>query len=226
MRNYVTERSGIDALVLELVIFNWILGIMFVTAVGVFILLFFKTAPYDRHLRKGWGPEVDNSWGWVIMEVPASIVFIIIFTFGEKMTLVPFIILLMFTIHYFYRGFIFPFQLRGKTKMPLTIALFGAIFNTVNGYLNARWLYTLSPNPYPVSWLLTPQFIIGFFIFYGGVGINLHSDHITRVLRSKGEKEMKWIVPDSGLHKYVASPNYLGEITEWLGWAITFSRTD
>ena len=27
-------------------------------------------------------------------------------------------------------------------------------------------------------------------------------------------------IPNKGLYKYVSSPNYLGEILEWLGWAV------
>ena len=27
-------------------------------------------------------------------------------------------------------------------------------------------------------------------------------------------------IPQGGLYKYITSPNYLGEIIEWLGWAI------
>ncbi len=27
-------------------------------------------------------------------------------------------------------------------------------------------------------------------------------------------------IPKEGLYKYISNPNYLGEIIEWLGWAI------
>ncbi|MFX0062842.1 MAG: 3-oxo-5-alpha-steroid 4-dehydrogenase [Candidatus Hermodarchaeota archaeon] len=204
----------------ELDVFNFIIILMFILAMVVFLFLFFKPAPYDRYVRKGWGPVVNNTLGWIIMEVPASIMFTICFIVGDRKSLVPIIFLIMFNIHYIYRGFIFPFQMRGKTVMPLIIALSGATFNLINAYINARWIYTFSGNAYSDLWLITPQFIFGFILFYAGVGINLHSDHITRNLRKPGEKEMIWKIPYGGFHEYVASPNYFGEITEWLGWAI------
>ena len=37
-------------------------------------------------------------------------------------------------------------------------------------------------------------------------------------LREPGETGYK--VPGKGLHRLVAAPNYLGEIVEWLGWAL------
>ncbi|GAB4309371.1 MAG: DUF1295 domain-containing protein [Promethearchaeota archaeon] len=212
---------------LELVVWRTLVALMFVLAAVVFVALFFKTAPYDRHNKKdlkGWGPQVDNRLGWMIMEVPASVVFLSLFAVGQHKTAPGVVFCVMYNVHYVYRGFVFPFQLRGKTTMPLTIASFGATFNLANAYLNARWFYTLRPEPYPVSWVTSWQFLVGFVVFYAGVAINLHSDHVTRNLRAPGDQEMRWVVPQKGLHKYVAAPNYLGEITEWCGWALlTFS---
>ncbi|MHA1197628.1 MAG: DUF1295 domain-containing protein [Promethearchaeota archaeon] len=55
-----------------------------------------------------------------------------------------------------------------------------------------------------------------------GFIINIHSDHIIRNLRKPGETEYK--IPKGGMFRWVSCPSYLGEITEWVGWAImTFS---
>ena len=92
-----------------------------------------------------------------------------------------------------------------------------ASFNVVNGYLNGRWLFTLGPE-LPVSWLYSPQFLVGALIFIAGLALNLHSDALLRRLRRDGDSGYK--IPHGGLFRWVSCPNYLGEILEWIGWAI------
>ena len=50
----------------ELFILNSIIIAWFALAVIVFITLFFFTAPYGRHTRKGWGPATNSRLGWVL----------------------------------------------------------------------------------------------------------------------------------------------------------------
>jgi protein-S-isoprenylcysteine O-methyltransferase Ste14 len=120
-------------------------------------------------------------------------------------------------VHYGQRTFIFPLLIKGKQPMPISIIIFGILFNGINTYLQGRWIYTFSP-PYLVNWLFSPLFIIGLIIFLSGFIINLHSDHIIRNLRKTGETEYK--IPYGGMFRWVSCPSYLGEITEWTGWAI------
>ena len=54
----------------EIIIFNLIMIFFSVVGIGVFILLFFVSAPYGQHIRKGWGPNLNNKLGWFIMEIP------------------------------------------------------------------------------------------------------------------------------------------------------------
>ena len=129
---------------------------------------------------------------------------------------------LFFEFHYFQRSFVFPFLLKGKSKMPLIIMLLSVVWNLINGYIQGFWLFHLAPQYYPelytTSWVTTPQFIIGTVIFFTGWIINMHSDHVIRHLREPGDTNH--YLPKKGLYKYVTSANYLGEITEWLGFAI------
>ena len=46
----------------------------------------------------------------------------------------------------------------------------------------------------------------------------MHSDHVIRHLRKPGDT--KHYLPKKGMYRFVTSANYLGEITEWLGFAI------
>ena len=202
----------------EIIIFNYIMLFFGVVGVGVFILLFFVSAPYGQHIRKGWGPNLNNKLGWFIMEIPTVVIYLIIYFLGERKTdVISMVFLFIWMLHYGQRTFIFPFLIRAKQPMPVTIISFGMMFNGINTYLQARWIYTLS-SPYPDDWIISPFFIAGLFIFILGFIINLHSDRIIRNLRKPGETEYR--IPYGGMFRWVSSPTYLGEITEWAGWAV------
>jgi steroid 5-alpha reductase family enzyme len=62
------------------------------------------------------------------------------------------------------------------------------------------------------------MFIIGAILFIGGMALNWKSDYYLIRLRGKGETGYK--IPQSGFFKMVASPNLLGEIIEWGGFAL------
>ena len=203
-----------------------ILTSMAVMAVIVFVALFYFKAGYGYLSTSKWGPKISNKAAWVIMEAPAFI-FLLYQTIsfaasgvetGNSRT-VLYIMAGLFLLHYFQRSFIFPFLMRGKSKMPVAIMLMGLTFNTLNAYLIGGWLYGQAPaGMYGTHWLWSPQFIIGAVVFFTGMAINLHSDHIIRNLRKPGDT--KHYIPRKGLYKYVTSANYFGEFTEWVGYAI------
>ena len=202
----------------EIVIFNLIMIFFSIVGVGVFVLLFFVSAPYGQHIRKGWGPNINNKLGWFIMEIPTVIIYLVLYFLGDRKTsIMSIIFLFIWMLHYGQRTFIFPLMIRGKQPMPLTIVSFGMVFNGINTYLQARWVNTISA-PYLDEWLFSPFFIIGVTIFFMGIIINLHSDKIIRDLRKPGETEYK--IPYGGMFRWVSCPSYFGEITEWTGWAI------
>ena len=126
-----------------------------------------------------------------ILSIPTIIIFLVLYLIGGKKTeIVPIIFFCIWMLHYSQRTFIFPFLIKAKQPMPVAIVSFGLIFNGINTYLQARWIYTFSPS-YPLSWILSPSFIIGLIIFFTGFIINLHSDRIIRHLRKPGETEYK-----------------------------------
>jgi 3-oxo-5-alpha-steroid 4-dehydrogenase 1 len=103
--------------------------------------------------------------------------------------------------------------------MPLAIVLMGVIFNTLNALMQGGWIFYVSPaDRYPAQWLLSPQFIVGTLVFIAGMWINLQSDSIIRHLRAPGDT--RHYLPRGGMFRYVTSANYLGELLEWVGFAV------
>lgn len=200
--------------------FNIFLLIMIIIAVIVFIALYFVTAGYGVFYNKKWGPAIPNKLGWIMMESPVFVVMILLCVFSERSSnIVCLIFLILFEIHYFQRSFVFPFLIRGKSKMPLSVIVMGVIFNVLNAIMQGGWIFYVSPeNKYELSWLTTPQFIIGTLIFFAGMLINIHSDYVIRNLRKPGDT--RHYLPKKGMFKYVTSANYFGEFVEWLGFAI------
>lgn len=183
-----------------------------------FVSLFFVTAPYGRHARAGWGPEIGQRAGWILMELPAVALWLGIYALGEHAAeLAPLALMLMWQLHYVNRTFVFPFRIRAEGKTtPISIVLTAIAFNSLNAYVNARWLSQLGS--YPVGWLADPRLGIGAALFVAGFAINQHADAVLISLRKPGEKGYK--IPRGGMYRFVSCPNYLGEILEWIGWAI------
>lgn len=187
--------------------------------VSTFIVLFFVPAPYGRHARSGWGPKLNSKWGWLLMEAPAVLLFLLFFLLGNRKDLVPVILLFVWLSHYFHRAFIYPFSIRGRKSMPVSVICFALLYNSINPYIQARWIYTLAPTTsYTKEWLTDIRFITGILMFFIGYAINRRADHHLRNLRKPGETDYR--VPDRGLFRLVSCPNYLGEIVEWTGWAV------
>jgi protein-S-isoprenylcysteine O-methyltransferase Ste14 len=186
-------------------------------AVLTFAGLQFVVAPYGRHGRAGWGPTVPARVGWLVMECPASLVFLGVYLAGDhRAELVPLILLLLWQTHYIQRAFVYPLLMRAGARMPLSVMAMAIAFNVLNGFINARWVSALGH--YPPSWLADPRFIVGAALFLGGLALNLNSDRTLRQLRGPGESGYR--VPHGGAYRWVSAPNYLGEIVEWSGWAL------
>lgn len=187
-------------------------------AVPIAAALLWTTAPYGRHAREGWGPTVPSRVSWIVMEAPAVLLYVAVFALGEHRTeLVPLVMLGLWQLHYVHRTFVFPFRMRiGGKRMPISVPLLAIAFNSLNAYVNARWISEFGS--YEVDWLWDPRFLAGAALFLVGMGINVHADTVLIHLREPGETSYK--IPTGGLYRYVTCPNYFGEILEWTGWAI------
>lgn len=187
-------------------------------AVVTFLCLLRFTAPFGRHYAgAGWGPHISNRIGWVIMELPATALFALIYFNGESSRQwVPLAFLAMWQAHYLHRTFVFPFRTRTGKSIPIAVVSAGFVFNVVNAYINARFVSSIGE--YSTDWLTDPRFLAGLALFAAGMALNIRSDNILLNLRGSGDSG--YAIPRGGAYRYVSCPNYLGEIIEWAGWAL------
>jgi protein-S-isoprenylcysteine O-methyltransferase Ste14 len=183
---------------------------------GLYLLR--QEAPYGRFSATNWGPMVSNRTGWLLMELTVMVVFAVWIPFRRFNWHTPAtVMMVLFFIHYVHRSLIYPFMIRTKgKKMPVIIMLSAMLFNTVNGSLMGIWFGRFAR--YAGDWFFSPAFIIGVILFIGGMLLNWRSDYYLISLRRPGETGYK--IPQAGLFKWVASPNLLGEIIEWGGYAV------
>jgi 3-oxo-5-alpha-steroid 4-dehydrogenase 1 len=199
--------------------FSYIAIAWIILALITFIYLLFVVAPFGRHTRSGWGPMINNTLGWVVMESVSVITFLYFFLSGSlEKTTTMWIIAAFWSAHYINRSFIYPFRQKDqKKKMPLIIMLSAIFFNFMNGFLNGYYIGNFGIE-YSNAWILSLPFIAGALLFFTGMFINYKADAILLSLRKPGEKGYK--IPHGFLFKYISCPNHFGEIIEWTGFAL------
>ena len=200
--------------------FNVFLIVMAVIALFVFVCLFYFEAGYGYLFNPKYGFPISNKIGWVLMESPVFIAMCILFFLSPYKCQTALIALfLVFQTHYLQRSFIFPFLMRGNSKMPFGIVSMGMVFNTLNALMQGGWIFYFAPQlGYYDGWMSKPYLYVGIAVFMAGFIINLHSDYIIRHLRKPGDRAH--YIPMGGMFKFVSSANYFGELLEWIGFAI------
>ena len=185
-------------------------------AVALVPLQLFVTAPYGRHVRAGWGPQIPNRFGWCAMESVSLVLFAALFLIGPAHKSAPaWVFFSLWVAHYVNRALVFPWRLKGRGKtMPLAIAGSAALFNMVNAGLNG---VTLGWIAYPQSWLFDPRFVAGLALFIYGAALNLWADGRLMRLRTA---TVDYALPRGGMFERVSCPNHLGDILEWSGFAL------
>jgi protein-S-isoprenylcysteine O-methyltransferase Ste14 len=182
----------------------------------IFPILLKVRAPYGRHAKSGWGPMIDNHWGWFWMEIPAMLTFPFLAIFGpEEKDLASWILIGLWGIHYVNRVLIFPFRIKTKgKKMPLLIALSAIAFNLMNGFVNGYYIGFVNGKTGSSLGIIA---ILGIAVFLTGFMINNIADSKLIALRKQGNG---YQIPFGWLFDYVSCPNLFGEIVEWIGFAI------
>ncbi|KNC76856.1 hypothetical protein SARC_10663 [Sphaeroforma arctica JP610] len=125
-------------------------------------------------------------------------------------------LLSLFAVHYINRALIYPFRLKSSNGTPLTIVVLAGLFCSVNGYMQAMQLTEIAD--YETEYLTSPQFVFGVAMFCCGMYINIQADGILLNLRHPGQTE--YSIPLRGMFRYVSGANFLGEMVEWIGFAI------
>lgn len=201
---------------IEIITYLWI-----VTAILIFVTLFFVTAAFGRHSSEKWGWMINNKFGWFIMELPSLLIMVYFLFWGSySFTSNAWILFVLWIIHYLNRTLVYPLRIKTTPKkMPLLIALSAIVFNIFNAGLNGYYLAELAPaDSYDSDWLMSTHFLIGIVLFVTGMGINWKSDSMLIHLRKANDTA--YHIPRGFLFEYVSTPNLFGEIIEWMGFAL------
>lgn len=172
--------------------------------------------PYGRYVElQDPGVMVPAKAAWLMQELPSFLVpVLLMLTTGSSTDLGRYLLLWTFILHYFQRTFIYALLTKGRPS-PLYIVVSAVVFCSLNGFLQGH--YMLHCVQYEAAWYTDVRFILGLLLFFSGMAINIHSDHILRNLRKPGEVTYK--IPKGGMFELVSGANFFGEIMEWCGYA-------
>uniref|UniRef100_A0A8B9JK13 Steroid-5-alpha-reductase, alpha polypeptide 2a n=1 Tax=Astyanax mexicanus TaxID=7994 RepID=A0A8B9JK13_ASTMX len=180
--------------------------------IGGFLYLLHQVnnpTPYGRYVElQHPGVMVPAKAAWLIQELPSFLVPVLLMLTTESSTdLGRYILLWTFILHYFQRTFIYALLTKGR-PCPLYIVVLAVVFCSVNGFLQGH--YMLHCARYEAAWYTDVRFILGLFLFFSGMAINIHSDHILRNLRKPGEITYK--IPKGNEALNISSSNSISII--------------
>ena len=189
-------------------------------AIPTAIVLLRVAPPFGRHTSSRWGPTLDTRLGWFVMELPSlsimSAFLLLAPRAREPYVWLPFA---LWIAHYVNRTLVYPLRIQpAARRMPLVIAASAIAFNLVNASLNGAWL-AAHPDDYADAWLRTPHFLIGLALFVAGALVNLKADAMLIALR-RARDSGDYAIPRGFLFERVSTPNLLGEMIEWCGFAL------
>eukprot|EP00918_Siedleckia_nematoides_P030975 GHVU01067055.1.p1 GENE.GHVU01067055.1~~GHVU01067055.1.p1 ORF type:complete len:282 (-),score=0.92 GHVU01067055.1:356-1201(-) len=197
-------------------------------------------APWGKFIgerrNRLWGPLIPHVLGWIVMETPPVYIGIFAFKTFASSPARRFLVSLILT-HYCNRGIIYPMSryllIHSRGSMPLGIclsALFFCFYNSIQQYSALMYgnyekedvlLATLQQGR--LASLASPEglaIMLGSIIFFLGMAINVFHDYSLLQSRKNGDGEGGYVLPRNGLFVYISCPHYLGEITEWWGFAL------
>ena len=173
--------------------------------------------PVGRLGGVGIGARIPSRQGWFWMELPALLTFpLIYFVFGDAHWIGN-ISVTLWTLHYINRVLVWPWVVqRRETTVATSVVLSAIVFNIINGGLWG-WFMAFEAE-YRASWLTDPRFVCGGVLAVAGAALNVWTDYrLRRLTRRSGGSP---VLPVEWPFTVVACPNLLGEIVEWIGFAV------
>ena len=195
----------------NLILFPWL-----ILAIISFLFLFKTDAPYGKFSNKKWGLLVNYKLGWFIQEIisPLFLFCFFILGTGEK-NFMHWFLISIWVIHYINRSIVFPLRINKSSKIPISVILSAIFFNIINGFTNGFYLGNLAT--FTSNYIYNLNFIFGLTLFVLGVIINVTADNI--LINTRNENK-GYQIPKGKLYNLISCPNYLGEMIEWIGFAI------
>uniref|UniRef100_A0A3B3ZEJ6 3-oxo-5alpha-steroid 4-dehydrogenase (NADP(+)) n=1 Tax=Periophthalmus magnuspinnatus TaxID=409849 RepID=A0A3B3ZEJ6_9GOBI len=179
-------------------------------------------AAYGRHMvHKGPAWMVPAKVAWFLQEMPALLVPLLLSLSSHSSSSLGQSLNILNCLFY-GRTFVYALLTRGR-PFPVRVMVAAGFVCSLNGFLQSYYL--LHCAQFEEEWTSKVHYQIGLsfyqglILFYIGMAINIHSDYILRNLRKPGE--VVYRIPKGGLFEYVSSANYLGEILEWFGYALS-----
>jgi 3-oxo-5-alpha-steroid 4-dehydrogenase 1 len=160
---------------------------------------------------------MNSKAAWTFMETAAVITPMAFFLISGTRSAGMIFCLCLWEMHYLYRSYIYSALQRGsKRSFPVFLAALAFVFNINNGTIIGYDLFLKGK----ASSLDFHDFrcIAGLALFLGGFALHVVSDATIRSLRSDGDTSYK--IPIGGMFQLVSNPNYLGEIVQWIGFAL------
>lgn len=176
-----------------------------------------KWDPVERLGGSARGPRMASRQAWFWMELPALLVFPLVYIAGPNHHTVGNIVVALWGAHYVHRTLVWPWTVqRPDRTVPLVLCLSGLSFNVVNGVL-LGWFMAWVAN-YPPGWLLDPRFLVGGTLMLAGAALNVWSDY--HIAGTRQAASGVYVIPRGGAFEHLSCPNLLGEIMEWTGLAV------
>jgi len=73
-----------------------------------------------RFTRSGWGPRISARWGWILMETPVLITFLVLYGISDrKSNPVSLVLVTLWVMHYLHRSLVYPFRVHSSRPASL-----------------------------------------------------------------------------------------------------------
>lgn len=206
--------------------YDGVLTAEFAFAAFVIVAGFFGQSSYGRFSSEQLGFNLNPKFGWWLMEIPATVVFLISYLTGPaRFEPASLVLAGIWVLHYANRGWFFPLAIRqvpGKrSTFNVSVVAMGMLVTTMHGYLNGALFSHDYLGQYATRWLTDPRFLVGLAIYLCGFVLLVNSESIVRNLRDKNSPGVaEYRIPYGGGFRFVTSPAYLGELIAWTGFAV------